>query len=95
LLSLSQPIESLNTQTTNYVELLALVRLLPYKNEAFSEVKSLYDTYYAKANGNRELIIALVDIKDAYLNAIEKSMTVEEIDALVEETRTKFISCFN
>lgn len=94
LLSLEVSIEVLNTDKTDYVALLKEARLLPHKNDAFKEVKAAYDTYYAKANNDRDILIALVDIKDATFNAIEKAESTDEIKALVENAKINFAKCF-
>lgn len=94
LLATSESLESLNTSNKNYVNLLALVRLLPRKNEAFAEIKSTYDTYYTQANGNRDLIISLVEIKDAALNDIESAKSLEEIENHLQKAKEKFAKCF-
>ncbi len=94
LLLLEVKIDVLNTEKTNYVALLKEARLLPHKNDAFNKIKSLYDTYYAMAQGERELLIALVDIKDASLNSIEKAQSVDEIKTLTQDTMDAFAKCF-
>jgi hypothetical protein len=87
-------IDVLNTEKTNYVALLKEARLLPHKNDAFNKIKELYDTYYAMAEGERVLLIALVDIKDASLNSIEKAQSVDEIKTLTQDTINAFAKCF-
>lgn len=94
LLKIESSINVLNTEKTNYVDLLDKARLLPHKNEAFLEIKDTYDEYYARANNNRELILLIVEIKDSSLNSVEKAKSVEEIKTIVEKTKSDFENCF-
>ena len=94
LLSLDVTVDVLNTDETNYAALLKEARLLPHKNDAFNKIKAVYDTYYTMAQGERELLIALVDIKDASLNSIERAQSVEEINELTKNTIEAFAKCF-
>ncbi len=94
LLSQGQALSSLNTDKKDYVTLLRDARLLPDKNEAFAKIKALYDTYYAKANGDRATIIDLVEIKDASLNDVERATTVEKIQKYVVNAEKSFENCF-
>ncbi len=94
LLKLEESVNVINTEKTDYVALLEEARLLPYKNEAFALVKSAYDTYYAQANNDRALILALVEIKDNSLKAIENAKSVDEINALTEKAKSDFQNCF-
>lgn len=94
LLSLGATADVLNTEKTDYVTLLKEARLLPYKNDAFKEIKSAYDAHYAEANDNRDIILALVAIKDAALNDVEKANTTEEINAVVGKAKADFVKCF-
>ena len=94
LLSFEVTLDVLNTEKTDYVALLEEARLLPYKNDAFDEIKSVYDACYVRANGNRDILISLVDIKDAALNAIELAKSTQEIEGLVESVKKAFSNCF-
>lgn len=94
LLSFEVTVDVLNTEKMNYVDLLNEARLLPHKNEAFEEVKMNYDAYYEEANGNRDILIALVEIKDATFNAIETAKSVDEIKALVKGAKFAFAKYF-
>lgn len=94
LLSFEVTVDVLNTEKMNYVDLLNEARLLPHKNEAFEEVKMNYDAYYEEANGNRDILIALVEIKDAAFNAIETAKSVDEIKALVKGAKFAFAKYF-
>ena len=95
LLSLEVTIEVLNTDKTDYVVLLNEARLLPHKNDAFKEVKASYDLHYAMANNDRDILIALVEIKDATFNAIEIAESVDEIKSLVQNAKDGFAKCLN
>lgn len=94
LLALDVTVDALNTDDKDYVALLEEARLLPHKNDAFAEVKAAYDVYYAKANGDRDVLIALVDRKDATFNAIENAKSIETIDDLVKNAKAAFEDCF-
>ena len=94
LVSLSSPIDVINTDNVNYVSLLSKVRLLPHKNDAFYEIEYSYNIYYTKANGNRTLILALVKIKDEALTNVDGAKVAEEINSAVEKAKTEFEKCF-
>ena len=93
LLTLDVTIEVINTEDLNYVMLLKETRLLPYKNDAFKEVKAAYDMYYTMANDVREILISLVEIKDATFNAIENAQSIDEINSIVEKAKIDFAKC--
>ena len=93
LASLGATVEMLNTRERDYVALLNDARLLPHKNEAFAEIKAVYDTCYAQANGDRDTLISLVKIKDAVFNAIENATSIESIDSMVESATSALLSC--
>ena len=94
LLTLETSINVINEGTTNYVALLEEARLLPYKNEAFAVIKTTCDTYYEQANNDRALILALVEIKDNSLKAIENAKSIDEINELTEKAKSDFQNCF-
>ena len=94
LLAIETSINVINEGKTNYVALLEEARLLPYKNEAFVVIKTTYDTYYEQANNDRALILALVEIKDNSLKAIENAKSTDEIKELVEKAKSDFQNCF-
>lgn len=94
LLSFDVTLDVLNTEKTDYVALLEEAKLLPYKNAAFKEIKDVYDACYSKANGNRDILISLVEIKDATFNAIELAKSSTEIEELVENAKKAFEICF-
>ena len=94
LLSFEVTVDVLDTEKTDYVSLLEEAMLLPYKNDAFRAIKAMYDDCCVKANGNRNLLIALVDIKDAALNTIELAKSTQEIEELVESAKKAFSNCF-
>ena len=94
LLAIETSINVINEGKTNYVALLEEARLLPYKNEAFVVVKTTYDTYYEQANNDRTLILALVEIKDNSLKAIENAKSTDEIKELIEKAKSDFQNCF-
>lgn len=94
LASLGVNEDALNDGKTNYSARLSEVRLLPDKNDAFAQIKAEYDAYYVKANGNRDIIIELVEIKDLSLNGIESSNTLQEISSWVEKAKEEFEKCF-
>lgn len=94
LLTLETSINVINEGTTNYVDLLEEARLLPYKNEAFAVIKTTCDTYYEQANNDRALILALVEIKDNSLKAIENAKSIDEINELTEKAKSDFQNCF-
>lgn len=94
LLSFEVTVDVLDTEKTDYVSLLEEAMLLPHKNDAFRAIKAMYDDCCVKANGNRNLLIALVDIKDAALNAIELAKSTQEIEELVESAKKAFSNCF-
>lgn len=95
LASLGSPVDVINTDNVNYVSLLSKVRLLPHKNDAFYEIEASYNDYYARANGNRTLILALVKIKDEALTSVDGAKVAEEINSAVEKAKTEFEKCFN
>ena len=94
LLSFEVTVDVLDTEKTDYVSLLEEAMLLPHKNDAFRAIKAMYDDCCVKANGNRNLLIALVDIKDVALNAIELAKSTQEIEELVESAKKAFSNCF-
>ena len=94
LLAIETSINVINEGKTNYVALLEEARLLPYKNESFVVIKTTYDTYYEQANNDRTLILALVEIKDNSLKAIENAKSTDEIKELVEKAKSDFQNCF-
>ena len=94
LLSFEVTVDVLNTEKTDYVALLEEATLLPHKNDAFRAIKAMYDDCCVKANGNRDLLIALVDIKDVALNTIELAKSTQEIEELVESAKKAFSNCF-
>jgi tetratricopeptide (TPR) repeat protein len=93
LLALEIALDALNTDEKDYVELLGGARLLPYKNDAFREIKSTYDNCYEMANNDRDVILELVSIKDSSLNDVERAMSVEEINKIVEKAVNDFNAC--
>ena len=94
LLAFEVSINVLDTEKVDYVIMLEKARLMPHKNEAFSEIKDTYDAYYLVANNDRTIIISLVEIKDLTLNAIEEANSVEEIREIVEKAKEAFKICF-
>ena len=95
LISLGATLDALDTDTTNYVNLYREACLLPYKNDAFKEIKTAYDEHYAKANDNRDIILSLVVIKDAALHSVENAGNIDEICAAVEKAKIDFSTCLN
>ena len=93
LLAWKVPVEALNSDEKDYVDLLSKARLLPYKNDAFRKIKSTYDESYEMANDDRDVILELVSIKDASLNDIERATSVEEINKIVEKAVNDFNAC--
>lgn len=93
LLALEIALDALNTDEKDYVELLGKARLLPYKNDAFREIKSTYDNCYEMANNDRDVILELVSIKDSSLNDVERATSVEEINKIVEKAVNDFNAC--
>ena len=93
LLAWEVPVEALNSDEKDYVELLSKARLLPYKNDAFRKIKSIYDESYEMANDDRDVILELVSIKDSSLNDVERATSVEEINKIVEKAVNDFNAC--
>ena len=93
LLALEIALDALNTDEKDYVELLGGARILPYKNDAFREIKSTYDNCYEMANNDRDVILELVSIKDSSLNDVERATSVEEINKIVEKAVNDFNAC--
>ena len=93
LLSLDVTIEVLNTDSKNYVTLLKEARLLPFKNDAFAQIRASYDAYCLKAKNDRSILIKLVAVKDEALNSVEKATSTNEINRIIENTKEAFEKC--
>lgn len=72
----------INTETVDYVAKLAVVRLIPSKNDALANIHNIYNEYYAANEaGSRDVLVRLANSYAAQKAHVNGLTSLEEIEA--------------